>query len=129
MMSLTVLVGTLCLLPSPPLPVPRSSCLSISLHLCRHGEKVWEWQEGGEAEEKEEERGGGRQRRGQTAVCESEFSFRQRPSIYDSRYTLLPFISHPVHAIVPNKTVMETEADKKSQDLIFNYILICFIFQ
>lgn len=38
----------------PPSPFPLSSCFSVSLHLCRHCEKAWEWQEGGEAEEKEE---------------------------------------------------------------------------
>lgn len=61
MMSLTVLVGTLSLLPlPPPFPFPLSSCLSASLHLCRHCEKAWEWQEGGEDEEKEEGGGGRR---------------------------------------------------------------------
>lgn len=78
MMSLTVLVRTFSLLPSPP-SFLLSSSLSASLIT---SEKAWEWQEGGELEDKEEER------RGEAARKEFPEIFTPHHCLYDSRYVL-----------------------------------------
>ena len=105
MMSLTVLVGTLSLLP-PPFPSPLSSWFSTSLHLCSHCEKSWEWQEV-EAEEKEEERGGGERKGVKQLYTNQDFPehlhcillFTAAGTLFSS----LSFSASPIHALVPNK--------------------------
>ena len=100
MMSLTVLVGTLSLLPPP---FPLSSCFSASLHLCRHCEKAWEWQEGGETEEKEEERGGGRRKEVRQLYTNQDFpEYLHRILLFPAAGTLFFSLFFSITVLCPS---------------------------